>query len=113
MTYPKSYFVSQVISSAFKNQKTTLPQTVAHFTKPIQMFKFSNATSAYTALPKSFFQAHEYESKLRAIPFEPAIDMDLSFVFRKETRKVPRIEHFLTYFDLFLEDEDYISRLKK
>ncbi len=112
VTYPPSYFVAQVISNAFKKQQVKLPDSIAHLTKPNQMFKFSNETESYTALPRSFFQAHECEGMLEALPFNPAIDMELSFVFRKEKKNTPRIEHFFTNFERYLQDEDYISRLK-
>lgn len=113
VTYPKAYFVSQVILNAFKRKQLPVPESVAYFTKPAQMFKFSNETGTYTALPKSFFQAHECEGNLSAIPFNPPLEMDLTFVLRKEKEKIPRIKHFLEMFDHYLEDEDYISRLKK
>lgn len=112
VTYPKNYFVSQVINTAFKNQETDLPESVAHFTKPAQMFKFSSETGVCTALPKSFFQAHREEADLYALPFEPAIDLELAFVFKEEKIKIPRIHFFMDSFDHYLQDENYISRLK-
>ncbi|CAM3245841.1 LysR family transcriptional regulator [Vagococcus fessus] len=112
VTYPKSYFVSQVIQTAFESQEVGRPESVANFTKPNQMFRFSNETGTNTALPRSFFQAHEKEGELRAIPFEPPIAMELAFVYRKEKLNVPRISHFLNVFNKYITDEDYISRLK-
>ncbi|WEG74189.1 LysR family transcriptional regulator [Vagococcus intermedius] len=112
VTYPKSYFVSEVIQSAFESIDMKKPESVAHFTKPEQMFRFSNETGVNTALPRSFFQAHKREGELRAIPFNPPITMDLTFVFRKEKMNVPRIAHFLNVFQDYVKDEDYISRLK-
>lgn len=113
VTYPKSYFVSQVIQSAFADQSLPKPEGVAHFTKPDQMFRFSNETGINTALPRSFFQAHRQEGQLEAIPFDPPIAMDLSFVYRKEKLEIPRISHFLKEFMSYVSTEDYISRLTK
>ncbi len=112
VSYPKSYFVSQVIQAAFEKRGLTLPESVAHFTKPDQMFRFSNETGINTALPRSFFQAHQGEGILRAIPFEPPIQLELAFVYRKEKIDVPRIKHFFDKFDQYVNNENYISRLK-
>ena len=112
VTYPQNYFVAQVIQEAFENLNFTKPQSVAHFTKPEQMFRFSNETHTTTALPRSFFQAHRQEAALQALPFDPPILMDLSFVFRKDKLDVPRIKHFFEVFGQYVESESYISRLK-
>lgn len=112
VTYPEHYFVSQVILNAFKRQVNDIPESSAHFSKPSQMFKFSNATGMYTALPRSFFETRACDSKLKAVPFDPPIKLDLAFVIRQEKVTVPRIHHFLTAFENYLTDEDYISRLK-
>lgn len=113
VTYPKNYFVSQVISEAFDLETIKLPESVAHFTKPVQMFRFSNETKVSTALPRSFYEAHRENATLYALSFSPPIVMDLAFVYRKEKIKVPRINHFLEEFTKYVTSEDYTSRLYK
>lgn len=112
VTYPKNYFVSHVIQKAFEKEEIRRPESVANFTKPQQMFRFSNETGVNTALPRSFFQAHEREGEFHALPFEPPICMDLSFVYRKEKLNVPRISHFLKVFQDYTVETPYIERLK-
>lgn len=112
VTYPKTYFVAAVIENAFKKQGSEMPKSVAHFTKPEQMLRFSDKTGIYTALPRSFFEAHQSETHLRAIPFNPRINLDLAFMFRPDKLAIPRVQHFLNYFERYLAEEDYISRLK-
>lgn len=113
VTYPKNYFVSHVIQTAFEREEVTRPTSVAQFTKPQQMFRFSNETSVNTALPRSFFKAHQEEGELRALPFNPPIAMDLSFVYRKEKLNVPRVSHFLKVFQEYVEEQSYLDRLKE
>lgn len=112
VTYPKNYFVSHVIQKAFERQEITRPESVANFTKPQQMFRFSNETNVNTALPRSFFQAHEQEGELHALPFDPPICLDLAFVYRKEKLNIPRISHFMKTFESYTAEKSYIERLK-
>lgn len=113
VTYPKNYFVSHVIQTAFEKQEIKRPESVANFTKPQQMFRFSNETNVNTALPRSFFQAHEQEGELHALPFDPPICMDLAFVYRKEKLNIPRLSHFLNGFQEYTTEKTYIERLKE
>lgn len=112
-TYPKTYFVSEVIQSAFHSQEFRLPEAVVHFTRPDQMLRFARATGVYTVVPKSFFEPYRHKENLHALPFEPPIKMNLSFIYRKEKLKIPRVKHFFETFFTYIEDEDYLSRLNK
>lgn len=111
-SYPYSYFVSKVLQSAFKKQQTNLPEVIAHFTKPGQLLKFSQAIEVCTALPKSYFLAHRHQEEgLLVSSFDPPIPMELSFVIPKEKREVPRIALFFEEFEKFLKNQDYLTYL--
>ena len=112
VTYPDSYYINEVLKESFKNQMADLPVVAGNYTTPAQLYKFSNATECYTALPNSFIKAHEKEAELKAIPFEPAIKFTMSFVFRSDKDQIPRIANFLQSFDVYMSESDYISRLK-
>ncbi len=112
VTYPDSYYINEVLKESFKNQMADLPVVAGNYTTPAQLYKFSNATECYTALPNSFIKAHEKEAELKAIPFEPAIKFTMSFVFRSDKDQIPRIANFLQSFDAYMSESDYISRLK-
>lgn len=45
-------------------------------------------------------------------PFESNINFDLAFVYRTNKKMIPRVGSFLDEFDAFLDEEDYLSRLK-
>ncbi|KRN34004.1 LysR family transcriptional regulator [Lactobacillus selangorensis] len=113
VTYPNDYYLAEMIHETYKNHLMDQPQSVAQFTSPYQIAKFANVTDVNTALPMSFYNAHTNEIDLYALPFEPAINFKMSFVFRRDKNHIPRIEHFLTAFDQFLADDDYVSRLQQ
>jgi len=111
VTYPEDYFLSHRLREAFKNQMVDLPAPVAQFTTPVQLMQFANATRANTALPTSFYQAHQDQIDAYAVAFEPNINFDLSFVYRKEKTAIPRIAAFFEAFDQYFSEKDYLSRV--
>ena len=65
------------------------------------------------ALPKSFYDAHNVGIESNAVQFDPAIQFELAFVFRKEKEDIPRIDSFFREFNLYLEEKDYLTRIKE
>ena len=111
VTYPREYYLDQVLRENYKNAMVDLPNAVARFTTPDQIYQFSAETGAYTALPNSYIIAKGADSNLHAAQFEPGIKFDLAFVFRKDKDEIPRVGRLLDAFDSYLEADDYISRL--
>lgn len=75
--------------------------------------QFINRTGVNTALPNSFYQAHQDQIHAYAATFEPGINFELSFVYRKGKDDIPRIGQFLESFDKYFQDSDYLSRVKE
>lgn len=113
VTYPEGYFLNQFIHEKFKNKLVNDPQSVAQFTTPYQLMQFINRTGVNTALPNSFYQAHQDQIHAYAATFEPGINFELSFVYRKGKDDIPRISQFLESFDKYFQDSDYLSRVKE
>lgn len=113
VSYPDDYFLAHLIREAYKNQLVTVPKPVAQFTTPFQIAEFSNRTNVDTALPASFYVAHQNEITAEAASFDPAIHFELSFVYRKGKDQIPRIANFLDELDAYLADDDYLSRIMK
>ncbi len=111
VTYPESYFLSHILKEAYKNQMVDYPQCVAQFTTPYQITQFLNRTGVNTALPNSFYQAHQEQIHAYAVAFDPAISFELAFVYRKGKDEIPRVAQFLEGFDRYLETKDYLSRV--
>lgn len=111
VTYPENYFLSHFLKEACKNQLVDYPEVVAQFTTPYQITQFLNRTGVNTALPNSFYQAHQEQIHAHAVAFEPAVSFELAFVFRKGKDQIPRISQFLSAFDTYLSEEDYLSRV--
>lgn len=111
VTYPENYFLSHFLKEAYKNQMVDYPEVVAQFTMPYQITQFLNRTGVNTALPNSFYQAHQEQIHAHAVAFEPAVSFELAFVFRKGKDQIPRISQFLSAFDTYLSEEDYLSRV--
>ncbi|MCG4282350.1 LysR family transcriptional regulator [Lacticaseibacillus saniviri] len=111
VTYPEDYFLSHRLREAFKNELVDMPQGVAQFTTPYQLVQFVNRTGVNTALPTSFYQAHKNQIKAQANPFQPAINFELAFVYRKEKVDIPRIAAFFDEFNNYFSQQDYLSRL--
>ncbi|MFD1428778.1 LysR family transcriptional regulator [Lacticaseibacillus mingshuiensis] len=111
VTYPSSYFLSHILKEAYKNQLVDAPHSVAEFTTPFQLTQFLNRTGVNSALPNSFYQAHQEQIHAYAVAFEPAIQFELAFVYRKGKDQIPRVAQFLEAFDAYLEEEDYLSRV--
>ncbi|WP_270235875.1 LysR family transcriptional regulator [Lacticaseibacillus suilingensis] len=111
VTYPENYFLSHFLKEAYKNQMVDYPEVVAQFTTLYQITQFLNRTGVNTALPNSFYQAHQEQIHAHAVAFEPAVSFELAFVFRKGKDQIPRISQFLSAFDTYLSEEDYLSRV--
>jgi DNA-binding transcriptional LysR family regulator len=112
-TYLKSYYFSELISEKYRDELIDFPKVIARFSSPYQLLKFTQQSDdVYTVLPQSFCIAHKSMFKLYQTPLEPAITSDLSFVYREDKEKIPRIEDFLSEWDNFLEEMSYIDRLK-
>ncbi len=111
VTYPENYFLSHFLKEAYKNQMVDYPEVVAQFTTPYQITQFLNRTGVNTALPNSFYRAHQEQIHAHAVAFEPAVSFELAFVFRKGKDQIPRISQFLSAFDTYLSEEDYLSRV--
>lgn len=111
VSYPDDYFLANTMAKSYQDQRVTLPKPVAQFTTPYQLADFSNRTGVDTALPQSFYVAHEGEIRADASHFDPEIQFDLSFVYRQGKNEIPRIANFLDEFDSYLEENDYLSRV--
>lgn len=111
VTYPEDYFLSHLLKEAYKNQMVDYPKAVAQFTTPAQLTQFLNRTGVNTALPMTYYQAHREQIHAYAVSFEPAVNFNLSFVYRKGKEVIPRIQTFLDAFYAYLDDEDYLSRV--
>ncbi|MCP0887690.1 LysR family transcriptional regulator [Ligilactobacillus sp. WILCCON 0076] len=112
VTYPPQYYLNDIIREYYRNSMVDKPVSVAHFTKPDQLFKFAKTANVYTALPSSYVMAHNDGEQMKTALFEPEVKFDMSFVFRKGKDQIPRIESFLQAFDDYLNHKDYVSRLK-
>ncbi len=110
--YPSNYYLNQTIREAYKNELVNIPSAVANFTTPRQILRFSMETNTYTALPNSFMMGQGELKDTWTAKFDPNINFDLAFVFRKGKDKIPRIGRFLAQFDEYLKTEDYFTRLK-
>ncbi|MFD1485215.1 LysR family transcriptional regulator [Lacticaseibacillus baoqingensis] len=111
VTYPEDYFLSHLLKEAYKNRMVDYPHAVAQFTTPYQLTQFLNHTGVNTALPNSFYQAHHDQIHAHAVAFEPAINFELAFVYRKGKDEIPRVAQFLHAFDEYFLDQDYLSRV--
>lgn len=112
-TYLKTYYFSELISERYRDALVDFPKVIARFSSPYQLLKFTQESSdVYTVLPLSFCIAHQSMFKLYQTPLEPAISSDLSFVYREDKEKIPRIEDFLNEWDNFLDKMSYVDRLK-
>jgi Transcriptional regulator len=112
-TYLKSYYFYELISERYRDALVDFPKVIARFSAPYQLLKFAQESSGvYTVLPLSFCIAHQSMFKLYQTPLEPAITSDLSFVYRGDKEKIPRIEDFLNEWDNFLDKMSYVDRLK-
>lgn len=112
-TYLKTYYFSELLTERFRDALIDSPKVVARFSSPYQLLKFAQESDdIYTVLPLSFCIAHQSMFKLYQTPLEPAISSDLSFVYREDKEKIPRIQEFLEEWDNFLSEMSYIDRLK-
>ncbi|KRM93860.1 LysR family transcriptional regulator [Lentilactobacillus senioris] len=115
--YPQNYFLNATLHDAFKNQMVDFPKIAGRFTLPEQLLNFAIHANTATALPVSFLKGINSDfleqQNTWMTTLEPKVQLDLSFVFRKNKNEIPRIKFFLDAFDKYLKDEDYLSRLEK
>lgn len=116
VTYPEGYFLDVILKNEYKDQLVDYPESVACFSTPSQILRFAMSTGLNTALPSSFMidkDAKTLENNNTWVnKLNPNINFDLAFVYRTNKRSIPRIESFLSSFDQFLAEKDYLSRLK-
>ncbi|APX72843.1 LysR family transcriptional regulator [Companilactobacillus allii] len=111
--YVKDYYLSDLLQERFRNALVDQPQVIARFSSPYQLLKFAQGSDdVYTVLPLSFCIAHASMFKLYQTPLEPSVSSELSFVYREDKEKIPRIKEFLGEWDNFLDERNYIDRLK-
>ncbi|MFL2099898.1 LysR substrate-binding domain-containing protein [Desemzia sp. FAM 23991] len=110
--YPRNFYVNDILRFKFVQHNLDLPLVSGYFSTPRQLQLFSQKTNSLSALPKSYIDAHPLENDQQMLPFDPPITYTLAFVYQKEKRTLDRVNQFFTYFDKFLEEKDYASRLK-
>lgn len=111
-TYPDGFYLKQLIKESFRDQLVDMPASVANFSTPFQLIDFAQKADVYTALPASFYYSRQDIIDLQAIPFDPAINFELSFVYRRDKIAIPRINNFINQFDQYLAKQDYNTRLR-
>ncbi|GEP18706.1 LysR family transcriptional regulator [Pediococcus argentinicus] len=112
VTYPENFYLDGIMKEVYKNNMVDLPNSVARFTSPDQIRRFSEATLTSTALPSSYVIAHVMPEGTYSAKFDPAIKFDLSFVYRKDKDQIPRINNFLEEFESYLSKKNYVDRLE-
>ncbi|MFD1672256.1 LysR substrate-binding domain-containing protein [Agrilactobacillus yilanensis] len=112
VTYPDDYYLSHIVREAYKNQMVDQPRSTAQFTTPFQLMKFSQTVDVNTALPASFYKAHHQNYTQQALPFNPPIQFEMHFIYRKDKIEIPRIKQFFTFWDKYFEETDYYTRLQ-
>ncbi|WP_125714058.1 LysR family transcriptional regulator [Companilactobacillus kedongensis] len=111
--YLEDYYLSNLLTEHFRDALVDTPNVIARFSSPYQLLKFAQESdNIYTGLPLSFCLAHESLIKLYQTPLEPAISSELSFVYREDKEKIPRINEFFEEWSNFLDKVGYIERLK-
>lgn len=109
--YPPDYFISQLLSEVFKNKMVDEPEIKGQFTSPFSIIRFAQARDYVTALPYTFFLAHSDRITMHHADFDPAINFDVSFVYRNDKAKIPRIKLFFEEWDKYFAKKDYLSVL--
>lgn len=107
VTYPPDYFISQLLAEIYKNKMIDAPTSRAQFTTPSQLIRFAEARQLSTALPYTYYLAHQDEIGTDQASFDPVINFDMAFVYRPDKAKIPRINRFFSEWDRFFADKDY------
>lgn len=111
VSYPPDYFVPQLLSEVFKNKMVDEPEVKAQFTSPFSVIRFAQSRHYSTALPYTFFLAHQDKITMYHADFDPMISFDESFVYRRDKAKIPRIDLFFEEWDKYFAEKDYLSVL--
>ncbi len=75
--------------------------------------QFINRTGVNTALPNSFYQAHQDQIHAYAATFELGSTLNCR-LFTAKARMISRASaNFLESFDKYFQDSDYLSRVKE
>ncbi|WP_125708667.1 LysR family transcriptional regulator [Companilactobacillus zhongbaensis] len=113
VSYLRGYYFTDLMIEKFKNSLVDVPKVVARFSSPYQLLKFvQDSEGVYAGLPLSFCLANEKMFKYYQTPLEPAISADLTYVYREDKDKIPRIKEFFNEWDEFLSNKSYTDRLK-
>ena len=116
VTYPEDYFLDSILKTEYKDQLLDNPKSGACFSTPDQILRFAVNTGLNTALPSSFMIDKDVktleDNNTWVARLNPNINFDLAFVYRSNKKMIPRVGSFLDEFDAFLDEEDYLSRLK-
>lgn len=111
VTYPPGYFVPQVLAETFKNKMVDEPEIKAQFTSPFSIIRFTQSRHYSTALPYTFYLAHQDKMQMHHAEFDPPISFDMAFVYRHEKSEIPRIQRFFEEWDQYFSEKDYLSVL--
>lgn len=110
--FPEDYYITRKLRRVFRDSMIDFPKIVSRFSRPRQIYQFCSQSNANTILSKAYLLSHNLP-KMYINPIDPSIKFNLSFIYRKDKKRVPRIEKFLKSFYKFLDEKDYETRLKE
>ena len=78
-----------------------------------QLVNIAENTNYDTCVTKSFYKKYKQKINLKPIYLKQDKNFTISLVYRKGKVEISRIKNFLKHWNIFLDKEDYSSRLEE
>lgn len=109
VAYPNHFYLTQLMKEYFGTKnKLNAPLVLP---RPKDVIIAAENSSYDTFITKSYYRAHQNEVKLTPVYLKHDHDFQISLVYRKGKLEIPRIDNLIKEWKIFLDKEDYSSRL--
>ncbi|GAA3629946.1 LysR family transcriptional regulator [Lactobacillus hamsteri] len=111
VTYPDNYYLTELLKESFGTKNN--PKIAIKFASAEQLIKIAEVSKYDTCVTKSFYKKYKQKINLKPIYLKQDKNFTISLVYRKGKLEIPRIKNFLKHWNIFLDKEDYSSRLEE
>lgn len=110
VAYPDNFYLTQLMKEYFGTKNKLIAPLI--LPRPKDLIKAAESSLYDTFITRAYYYAHQDEIKLTPVYLKNDHDFQISLVYRKGKLEIPRIENLIKEWKIFLDKEDYSSRLE-
>lgn len=111
VAYPKNNYLSRLMNDYFGSKQK--PNIALTFSRPQSLIDTAQETNMDTFISQGYYEKHKNEISLTPVYIKKDKKFDISIVYLKGKTEIPRIQNLLKEWNIFLDKQDYSSRLEE